>query len=372
MQLAARQRRLQHVAGVHRALGLAGADHRVQLVDEEDHATLLLRQVVKHALQALLELATELRARDQRAHVEREDALVFQALGHFAVDDALCETLDDRGLADARLTDQYRVVLGATLQHLDRAADLVVAADDRIELALLGPLGEIDREFLERLALFLGVGVGDLLAAAHFVDRLLHGALDHPAVAQDLPELALVLERREHVELARDVLVAALLRELVGQVQQLGQVVREVDLAARAFHLREVVDRLAELRAQPVDVGTRLVEQRPHRAALLVEQREHHVGGFDELVVAAERERLGVREGHLELAGQFVHAHGVPGSLKGLCCRLGWGRAAEDKAQRWPNSARDGAFGSSRLRLAGTLSAGESQETLLFDAFRHR
>ena len=37
LQLAAGQRRLHHVGGVHRALGRAGADHRVQLVDEEDH-----------------------------------------------------------------------------------------------------------------------------------------------------------------------------------------------------------------------------------------------------------------------------------------------------------------------------------------------
>ena len=72
---------------------------------------------------------------DQRAHVERQDALVLQPLGHLAVDDALREALDDRGLADAGLADQHRVVLGAPLQHLDGAADLIVAADDRIELA---------------------------------------------------------------------------------------------------------------------------------------------------------------------------------------------------------------------------------------------
>ena len=34
VQLAARKRRLEHVAGIHGAFGLAGADHGVQLVDE--------------------------------------------------------------------------------------------------------------------------------------------------------------------------------------------------------------------------------------------------------------------------------------------------------------------------------------------------
>ena len=135
MQLAARERGLEHVAGIHGAFGLAGADHGVQLVDEQDDLAFLLGEVVEHGLQALFEFAAELGARDQRAHVEREDALALQALGHFAVDDALREAFDDGGLADARLADEHRVVLRAALQHLDRAADLIVAADDRIELA---------------------------------------------------------------------------------------------------------------------------------------------------------------------------------------------------------------------------------------------
>ncbi len=115
VELAARERRLEHVAGVHRAFGLACADHRVQLVDEQDDAAFLLREVVEHRLEALLELTAILRAGDQRAHVERENALVAQAFRHLAVDDALCEAFDDRSLADAGLADQHGVVLGAAL-----------------------------------------------------------------------------------------------------------------------------------------------------------------------------------------------------------------------------------------------------------------
>ena len=46
------------------------------------------------------------------------------------------EALDDRRLADARLADQHRVVLGAPAEHLDDAADLLVTADDRVDLAV--------------------------------------------------------------------------------------------------------------------------------------------------------------------------------------------------------------------------------------------
>ncbi len=325
MQLAARQRRLQHVAGVHGAFGLAGADHGVQLVDEEDDLTFLLGQVVEHGLQALLELAAELRTRDQRAHVERQDALVLQSLGHLAVDDALRQTFDDRGLADARLADEHRVVLGAALQHLDGAADLIVAPDDRIELARGGARGQIDGVLLQRLPALLRVGVGYLLAAPHFLDRLLHRAAYDAGIAEDARQIA-VLEGREHEELARDELIAALLRQLVGDVEDAVEVVGDVDFPGRALHLGQAIERGAELGAQPVDVGPCLDEQRPHGAALAVEEREQHMGRLEELVVAADGERLGIGQRLLEPAGELVLTHrGRPSGIR-IAAKLGVNR----------------------------------------------
>jgi hypothetical protein len=52
------------------------------------------------------------------------------------------------------------------LQNLNRAANLVVAADDRIELSLFGAFGQIDRVFLERLPGVLRIRINDLLATA--------------------------------------------------------------------------------------------------------------------------------------------------------------------------------------------------------------
>ncbi len=101
------------------------------------------------------------------AEVEGDEALVLQALGHVAVDDALGEALDDRGLADAGLADEHRVVLGAAAEHLDDAADLVVAADDRIELAVAGARGVRSCPYFSSgLELLLGVLARDAVAAA--------------------------------------------------------------------------------------------------------------------------------------------------------------------------------------------------------------
>ena len=46
------------------------------------------------------------------------------------------QTFDDGGFTDAGLADQHRIILRAPGQHLDHAANLIVAADDRIELSL--------------------------------------------------------------------------------------------------------------------------------------------------------------------------------------------------------------------------------------------
>ena len=166
-QLAAGEHRLDHVAGVHGALGLAGADDGVELVDEGDDLAAGVGDLLEHGLEPLLELAAVLGAGDHRAEVEADEALVLQALGHVALDDAPGEALDDGGLADAGLADEHRVVLGAAGQHLDDPADLLVAADDRVELALAGGLGEVAAVLLEGLVAVLGVLAGDPVAAPH-------------------------------------------------------------------------------------------------------------------------------------------------------------------------------------------------------------
>ena len=59
MQLATRQRGLEHIARIHRALGLARTDHGVQLVDEHNGLTFVFGQVFEYIFQTLFELATE-------------------------------------------------------------------------------------------------------------------------------------------------------------------------------------------------------------------------------------------------------------------------------------------------------------------------
>uniref|UniRef100_A0A0N4ZZD3 NDK domain-containing protein n=1 Tax=Parastrongyloides trichosuri TaxID=131310 RepID=A0A0N4ZZD3_PARTI len=168
VQLAARQGGLEQVGGVHRAVALARPDQGVHLVDEEDDLALSGGDLVQHGLQPLLELAAVFGPGDQGAHVERQHLLVLQAFRHVAVDDPQCESFDDGGLADAGLADQDRVVLGAAGQHLDGAADLLVAADDGVDLAVARRLGQVAGIAFQGVEAVLGARAVGGLALADF------------------------------------------------------------------------------------------------------------------------------------------------------------------------------------------------------------
>ena len=175
-----------------------------------------LLHFLEHGLQPFLEFAAKLGARDQRAHVERDQAAVLEALRDVAGDDTLGQSLDYRGLAHARLADQHRVVLGAPRQHLDHAADLLVAADDRVELARRRHLGEVAPVAFERLVGRFRIARSDPLITAHFLQRLHQLVVRHPGLAQDSRGGARLVEHRDQNVLDRNIIVLKLARLLLG------------------------------------------------------------------------------------------------------------------------------------------------------------
>ena len=95
------------------------------------------------------------------------------------------EAFDDGGLADAGLADEHGIVLGASRQHLNDAANLLVPADDRIELAAARELGEIAPVLLERLVFRFGILIGDALRASHLCEHLENAILRDAVLLQD-------------------------------------------------------------------------------------------------------------------------------------------------------------------------------------------
>ncbi len=300
LELAAGKRRLQDRGRVDRALGGAGADQVVELVDEE-HDVAALGDLLHHLLEALLELAAVLRAGDQRGQVERVDLLVLEQLGHLAVVDAGGEALDDRGLADARLAEQDRVVLLPAREDLHDPLDLGLAADHRVELAVGGELGEVAAELVEQLRRLLALaGAASALALAaaagpgEHADDLVADLLGVGVeVEQDAGGDTLVLAHEaEQDVLGADVVVAERERLAERQLEDLLGARGERDLAGG--DLLAGADDADDLGAHALDSDVERLEDAGGEALLLAEQAEQDVLGAD--VVVLERPRLFLRE----------------------------------------------------------------------------
>ena len=312
MQFAARQRRLEQVRGIHRAVGLAGADDGVHLVDEENVGAGRAGDFREHGLEPLLELAAIFGAGNQGAHVEREQLLVLQALRHVAVDDAQRQAFDDRGLADAGLADQHGIVLGAPRQHLDGAADFLVAADHRIELAVARGLGQVAGVFLQRVVGVLRRRAVGGAALAQGLDRRVKCLRRDAGIGQNLAGFAVLLQRqRQQQPLDRDKTVAGLFARLLGGIEHPRQSRIEINLPGPAAgNLRPLGKRGLGRRQRGARIAAGAVDQTGGEPFRVVEQDLQQMFGGELLVSLALRERLGGLNETAAAVGIFLEIHG--------------------------------------------------------------
>src|SRR5690606_4734778 len=111
---------------------------------DEEHGVVLLLDRLEHRLEPLFELPPKLGPCEQGAHVEGVDLRAFEWPGHIAAQNFEREAFDNRGLADASFADEHRVVLAATTQDLRETNELLVAADQLIDLPALGFGDQVD------------------------------------------------------------------------------------------------------------------------------------------------------------------------------------------------------------------------------------
>ena len=258
----------------------------MQLVDEHDDVR-VVGQLLHDRLEALFELTAVLRAGDNQRDVERENALVGEEVRHVAVDDLLREPFDDGGLADARLADEHGVVLRAPAEDLLHALELVVAADERIELVLHRRLGEIAAE-LGQQRRFLDARQRRLFVQ-ELDDVLAHGVQPHPLFHEDgRGHRALLAEDAEQQVLGPDVVVQQAIGFFRGKLQHALGFRAERDLDRRRHLLAEhgaAFDFLAD------------VFERQVRA------RENPAGEPLAFANQAQKEMLGLNGNAAELAG---------------------------------------------------------------------
>ena len=291
LELAAGQHRLEDARRVDGALGGTRTDEGVQLVDEQ-HDVAAGADLLEDLLQPLLEVTAVAAASDERAEVEGVELLVLERLGHLALDDGLGQTLDAGGLADAGLADEDRVVLGAAGQHLHDPLDLLLAPDDRVELALARGLRVVAAELVEDergrgrlglraagrsrlLALVAGEQLDDLLAHPVEVGAQLDEHLGGDALA--------LADQPEQDVLGADVVVAQLQSLAQRELEHLLGPRRERDVPAR--RLLALADDLLDLLADGLQRDAEGLEGLGGDALTLVDQAEQDVLRADVVVV---------------------------------------------------------------------------------------
>ena len=294
-QLAAREHRLQQVARRDGTLRGSRADDRVQLVDEQDDLALACGDLLQDGLEPLLELAPVLRARDERADVERPHALALEARRDVAGDDPLREPLGDRRLPHAGLTDQHGVVLRAPREHLDRAADLLVAPDHGVELPLLGKRRQVAAVLLERLVRALGVLRRDALPAADVLQRR-----EQRVARNDL--------EREQQVLHGDELVAERLRLVERLVENAAERRAGLGLGAAAGDGGLLAKSCLGLAAELLGARAGALDERPRK--LLVQQRDRQVVRCQLGVAGSPRKLLRPCHSLAALDRELVEVHG--------------------------------------------------------------
>ncbi len=281
VQLAARQHRLQDVAGVHGAIRLACADDGMQLIDEEQDAPFAALDFRQNRLQTLLELAAELRAGNQAAHIQRENRLVAQGVRHVAADDSLCQPLGDGGLADAGLANQDRVVLRLAAQDSDDVADFAVTADDGVELVLPRHFHQVGAVLLQRVIRFLRIIGCDAGCAADVRQRLQEGLFVVAHAVQNILHAAVRLSGNAQKDVLNGkIFILHLLGAAFRLQQRFFKLRRDVDLVrltAGTGHARNPCESVLQRGTERVHADAAFRQQLRNERLVILGQREEHV-----------------------------------------------------------------------------------------------
>ena len=245
---------------------------------------------------------------------------------------------DDRGLADAGVADEDRVVLGLARQDLDDPADLRIPADDRVELPGAGVGHEIAAVLLQGLVGHLGHRRGHPLVAPHRRERL-EEPLPGQALLVQPPAgcgLAALVEEGDDEVLHGDVVVLEPLRLALGRVEQAGQPLGHEHLArgcAGAGDAGPPTEVGLDVGPQPVGIGARLAQQPGHEPVGLLEQGQQQVLAVHLGVAGPDGDGLRLLQRLLRLLGQSLRVHDAP-PVRRVVVRVATRSAASSSAMR--------------------------------------
>ena len=312
VQLAPRQHGFQQVARVHAALGFARAHNGVQLIDEQDDLALGLLHLVQHGFQPFLKFAPVLGARDQRAHIQRENGLVLQLLGDILLHDSLGKSLGNGGFANAGFADEHRVVLRLPGQNADDVPDFLVTADHRIHLLLSCPLDQIGAVLFQRVVGSLRVIGGDTLIAPDFLQGFQNTLPRNLVSLEQLLHAAPgSFQQSQEQMLHGHILVLHGLRLLLRRIERglhVGADVKAVHCLTCSY-AGDLPQLSFRRRFQTLHRNVHLFQQLGNQTALLLQQRQKQMHLLHLLMGILNRQLLCALDGFNRFLGIVIEVH---------------------------------------------------------------
>ena len=286
----------------------------MQLINKQNDVAFALFDFVQNRLQTFLKFAAVLCTGDQRAHIQRENSLVFQRTRHITAHNTLCQTFCDGGLADARFADQNRIVLGFTRQNPDDVTNLIISADDRIHLFLASLLDQIRAVFLQRIIGILRRIRRHALVAAHRGQRLQEIVFLDAECAEQITDRACgcVNQRKEQM-LNRNKVVLHLLCGMFRLIQGLLQIRSHIHAAgiASAGYPRQLFHCLTRLSFEIIRVNAHFCHKLGNQSAVLMQQGEQQMLLSHFCIAVLIVQRVCILDCFQRFLRKFLCIHGV-------------------------------------------------------------
>ena len=266
--------------------------------------------VFQNGFQPFFKFAAEFGTGNQRPHIQRQQAFVFQTFGNVIIDNAHGQAFNNCRFAHTGLTDQYRVVFGAAGQDLNGTADFVFTADHGVKLAFSGFGGNIYCIFFQGFKIFFGAfGIGNP-AFAIIVNCLIQAGRGYTGIAQNIIGFGAVGHcQRLQNALSGHELVSGLVRQLFGFLHYTGKVLRHQTLHCGARYLGNPFNGIVCGSANVSNIAAGIFQQAGYQPVFIIQQNLQKMFRCNILVFFARRQINHVLNQFFGLVGQFFKIH---------------------------------------------------------------
>ena len=302
------QHRLQKVPCVHGAVCFACPHNGMQFIDEKNDFPFAFLHFVEDCLQPFFKFPAKFRPGNEGPHIQRENRLVLQAVGHILFHDSLGQPLRNGSFANARFPDENRVVLRFPGQNADDVSDFIIPPNDRVQLFASGLFHQVCAVFFQGIVSSLRRIAGHPGIAPHRRQHLHKFFLRHVVLPENLLQhtVGRIYHGHENV-LHGNIFVGHIFRQFFGSSQRLFQIRRHSRLAAAdpGHPLHFIFHRLG----QAVHVHFHFLQKLRNEAILLLQQSQQQMLLIQQRVAVFDGAGLGILDGFQRFLCKFLHIH---------------------------------------------------------------